>query len=71
MRSVADDLRARTSAQVLALSVPDRMALAFSLGDADLEVFARASGLDRQDALRRLRTQRSRERRPSVANICP
>ena len=47
MRSIADAIRARTVTQVLALSVRERITLALSLGDDDLELFVRASGLDR------------------------
>jgi hypothetical protein len=69
VRSVADDLRARTVNRVLALSLPERMALALALGDDDLDLFVRVSGLDRDEARRRLCTQRHRGRAPSVANI--
>jgi hypothetical protein len=41
MTSVADDLRARTIARVLALPVHARIALALSLGDDDLDVFVK------------------------------
>ena len=69
VRSVADDLRAGTVNRVLALSLPERMALALALGDDDLDMFVRVSGLDRDEARHRLRTQRNRGRAPSVANI--
>ncbi len=68
MRSVADDLRLRTLARVLALTVPARIQLALSLGDDDLDWFVRTSGLARESARQRLRAQRSRGRTPSVAN---
>ncbi|HEX2311893.1 MAG TPA: hypothetical protein VHH91_14370 [Vicinamibacterales bacterium] len=63
MRSVADALRARTITQVLALPPRARIELALSLGDDDLELFVRASGLDR--ALARLRAGRRHGRTPS------
>ena len=66
MPSVADQLRARTRAQVLALPVRDRIALALSLGDADLALFVRASGLDVMTALARLRASRRHGRTPSA-----
>ena len=68
MSSVADDLRRKTLAQVLALPMAARVELALSLGDDDLDVFVRVSGLDRDEARRRLRAQRQRGRPFSVAN---
>lgn len=65
--SVDDDLRARPIARVLALPLRDRIALALALGEADLDLYVRVSGLDRPEALRRLRAQRARGRRPSCA----
>lgn len=62
MKSVADDLRARTAAAVLQLPLQERIALALSLGDADLDLYVRTSGLDRAAALARLRAQRSHGR---------
>ena len=63
--SIARDLRAKTSARVLEMSVNDRIALALSLGDDDLEQFVRASGLNRNEARLRLIGQRRRGRTPS------
>ena len=68
MRSVVDDLRRRTLAQVLALPMTARVELALSLGDDDLDLFMRVSGLDRDEARRRLRAQRQRGRLSSVAS---
>jgi hypothetical protein len=67
MRSVADDFRRETLAHVLALPLAARVELALSLGDDDLELFARTSGLTREEALLRLRAQRQVGRVPSVA----
>ncbi|MBK5297299.1 MAG: hypothetical protein JJE40_09080 [Vicinamibacteria bacterium] len=68
MRSVADDLRVRTLARVLEMPVAARIRLALSLGDDDLDLFVRSSGLDRVDALGRLRARRAHGRRvPSGA----
>jgi len=67
MRSVADDLRASTRARVLQLPVPERVQLALALGDDDRALFVRSSGLDRAEALRRLRARRAAGRRPSGA----
>jgi hypothetical protein len=67
MRSVADALRARTITQVLAMSPGERIALALSLGDDDLELFVRASGLNRAEALKRLCAGRRQGRTPSRA----
>jgi hypothetical protein len=63
--SVADSLRTRTREQVLQLPVAARIALALSLGDQDLDLFSRSSGLDQAEALRRLRNQRAQGRTPS------
>lgn len=62
MKSVADDLRAQTTEAVLRLPLQARIALALSLGDADLDLYVRTSGLDRATALAQLRAQRSRDR---------
>jgi hypothetical protein len=64
---VADDLRSRTIARVLDLPVSARIGLALSLGDEDLALFVRSSGLAPGEAMRRLRAQRARGRAPSVA----
>lgn len=71
MRSVADDLRRRTIAQVLDLTPAARIALALSLGDDDLDLFVRTSGLDRDEARRRLEAQRQIGRAPSIAGTHP
>jgi hypothetical protein len=67
MASVADDLRRLTVERVLRVPVADRIALALSLGDDDLDLFARTSGLPVGEARRRLRAQRDRGRVPSRA----
>jgi hypothetical protein len=54
-------------AEVLALSPAERIELAFALGEADLALFVRASGLDRETALARLRASRRTGRRLSRA----
>lgn len=59
---MADDLRARTTAAVIKLPIQARIELALSLGDADLDLYMRTSGLDRATALAQLRAQRSRGR---------
>jgi hypothetical protein len=65
MESVADALRARMVTQVPAMPVRARIALALALGDDDLELFVRTSGLDRPEALKRLRPGRQYGRTPS------
>jgi hypothetical protein len=67
MRSVADDLRIRTLERVLEMPVSRRIALALSLGDDDLDLFVRTSGLDRAEARHRLRARRVHGRAPSAA----
>jgi hypothetical protein len=69
MPSAADALRRDTITRVLQKSVAERIALALSLGDDDLEMFVRASGLEPDEARRRLRARRARGRTPSVADI--
>jgi hypothetical protein len=66
MSSVAEEARRQAREEVLRLSPADRLALALQLGDADLELFQQAQGLDRETALRRLRAQRQAGRRPSA-----
>ena len=63
MKSVADDLRGQTTSAVLQLSLQARIALALSLGDADVDRYGLTNGLDCATALARLRAQRSRESR--------
>ena len=65
MHSVADELRRDTAARVAQLSVQGRTELALSLGDADLDLYIRASGKSYDQALRDLRAQRARLRTPS------
>jgi hypothetical protein len=65
--SQADVLRDRTVERILALSIPERIALALALGDDDLALFVRASGLDPATARQRLRAQRHHGRVPSVS----
>ncbi len=47
-----------------AMSADERVALAFRLGDEDLEIYRRARGLSREVALRRLRMARQVGRVP-------
>lgn len=65
MSSVAEDLRARTVAQVLAMTVHERIALALALGDDDAALFARCNGCDLAAARHRLAQTRQRGRTPS------
>lgn len=62
MKSIADELRHETAAAILRMPVPDRIALALALGDDDLSLFMRTSGLGRDEALRQLRAQRAHGR---------
>ncbi len=47
-----------------AMSADERVALAFRLGDEDLEIYRRAWGVSREVALRRLRMARQAGRVP-------
>lgn len=62
MASVADELRAKTRQQMLAMTPDQRLSLAFALGDGDLETFRSAHGLSREDALRELQRRRQMDR---------
>jgi hypothetical protein len=64
MRSVADDHRDEDARSMAAMSADERVCLALRLGDEDLEVYRRARGLSREDALRRLRMARQAGRFP-------
>lgn len=67
MRSVADDLRREDRDALMQLSASARVALALSLGERDLEAFAKAQRprLSRAEAVRVIERQRQVGRRPS------
>lgn len=65
VRSVADQLRPQTVSRVRDMPLAERIALALALGDQDLDLFVRSSGLNRADALKRLTAQRAQGRRGS------
>lgn len=65
MKSVADDLRAEQRAETLRLSLDERLALGFRLGEEGLERFRLANGLDRETAIRILERRRQAGRIPS------
>ena len=64
MPSVADDLRRERLEAQNRLSASQRVALAFELGESDLETFALAQGMDPSEARRILRRRRQLGRRP-------
>jgi hypothetical protein len=66
-----DFLRRRTQRDVLALSPRERIDLAFALGEDDLALFMRVSGLSRAAALARLRAARQQGRVPSLSAAVP
>jgi hypothetical protein len=66
MGSVADEVRERDRQAVQQLSAAERIALAFRLGELDLEIFCASHGLDRGTGLRRLRQRRQQGRTPSA-----
>lgn len=68
MRSVADDVRAEQRQEVLAMSVAERFELARRLGQEGIALLMSAQGIDRDEAIRRIRRTRRAGRRPSVAN---
>jgi hypothetical protein len=65
MRSVADDLRAEDRRALLALSIDERLKLAFALGERDLDAFRLAHDppLSRMEAARVLERRRQAGRR--------
>jgi CRP-like cAMP-binding protein len=65
MRSVADGLRQRDREEFRKLSFQERLSLVFELGEADLALFCRAQGLDRETAIRLLQRRRQAGRTPS------
>jgi hypothetical protein len=62
-----DFLRRGAQRDVLALSPRERIELAFALGEDDLAIFMRVSGLSRAVALPRLRAARQQGRVPSLS----
>lgn len=67
VESIAGGLRRDTAVRIHRLTVEERIALALSLGDADLDLYIRTSGKNRHEALSDLRAQRARLRTPSRA----
>ena len=66
VKSAASTLRARDAAEVRHMTPEERLALAFRLGDEDLESFRVANGLDRPTAIRLLERRRQATRLPSA-----
>lgn len=64
MSALAEHLRERTRKIVKGLSVDERLALAFELGENDLETFRASQGLSRTEALAHFRRQKQQGRRP-------
>ncbi|OLB93828.1 MAG: hypothetical protein AUH30_19255 [Candidatus Rokubacteria bacterium 13_1_40CM_68_15] len=65
MKSVLDRLRDEDREALLALTPTQRVTVALSLGERDLEAFRRASGLSRAEAARVLERQKQHGRRVS------
>jgi hypothetical protein len=63
MRSVADDLKEISRREVREMPVDERIALAFALGERDLELYRQANGLTREEAARLLERRRQLGRR--------
>lgn len=66
VKSVAATLRERDAEDVRNMTPDERLALAFRLGDEDLESFRATHGLDRSAAIRLLERRRQATRRPSA-----
>lgn len=65
MRSVADELRRQDAAALARLSADERLALAFALGDADVDAYCRTHGVTGAEAARHFERQRQKGRTPS------
>jgi hypothetical protein len=65
MRSVADELRQWDREAVEALSIEERLELAFALGDEGVAAFCAARGISREEGIRLLQRQRQAGRTPS------
>lgn len=69
MSALAAYLRERTAAETEGLSTEERLALALTIGDDDLNLFCLSTGLTAEDARARVRASRRHGRRASrVAN---
>ena len=68
MRSVADDLREQQLRDMQALTADQRVALAFRLGERDLELFMAANHVDRDTAIAQFRRAGAAGRIRSVCN---
>ena len=66
MMSVASVLRARDAGCFRAMTLVERLELAFRLGEEDLESFRATHGLDRRSAIRMLERRRQATRQPSA-----
>ena len=66
VESTASILRARDNALVRRMTIEERLALAFRLGDEDLTSFRDTHGLDRSTAIRLLERRRQATRQPSA-----
>ena len=66
VKSIASILRARDNAEVRYMTIEERLALAFRLGDEDLASFRATHGLDRSTAIQLLERRRQATRRPSA-----
>lgn len=66
MKSVADALAAETRAEILGLTVAERIALALRLGDRDAKLYAAANGVGIDEAKQVLDRNGRRGRRPSA-----
>jgi hypothetical protein len=62
---VAEELRRETEEAVRRMSVDDRVALAYRLGDEAIETFAAARGISRAEAQRLLQKEKRQGRRYS------
>ena len=68
MRSVADDLREEQLREMAAMTPAERVQLALRLGEEGLRLMMARDGIDRNEALRRVRKAHNAGRRPSRSN---
>src|SRR3954470_3010795 len=68
MRSVADDFRAESRADMALRSPAERVELALALGDADVTLLCAARGISQDEAVQVIKRSRQHGRRRSISS---
>ena len=68
MRSVADEFRAESRADMARRSPAERVQLALALGDADVTLLCAARGISQDEAAQVIRRSRQHGRRRSISS---